>query len=237
MARKFLYIALFLYLLFTKQVFADGVAILCYHRIVESPKSTFDISLKQFEEQINYLISNKFKFLSLNDVVKVLKEDIPPNSVSITIDDGDISVYTVVLPILKKHNIPATIFVYTDYIANGGRTLKWEQLKEIYNSGIEIGSHTKSHPKLTKIKETQLKIELANSKKILEKKLGIQIKYLAYPYGLYNETVEKTAIQCGYNVMFTIDFGINNKGQNIYRLKRKLVLRDMSLPQFKNLLH
>jgi peptidoglycan/xylan/chitin deacetylase (PgdA/CDA1 family) len=143
------------------------------------------------------------------------EKSIPPKSAIISIDDGYISGYSVAWPILKKFGYPFTMFIYTDYVKggpkSGGQSVSWQQLAEMRDAGVDIQSHTVSHSSLSAKKgkndeqyATWLKSELAGSKEILEKNLGIQVKAIAYPYGLHNEAVREAVKQAGYEAAFTV---------------------------------
>jgi peptidoglycan/xylan/chitin deacetylase (PgdA/CDA1 family) len=105
--------------------------------------------------------------------------------VSITFDDGNESQFTEYYPILERYGFRATFYVITSLIGKRGM-LTYDQLKELYNHGNEIGSHTHTHPYLTKIPVASLIFELKKSKDILE---NFKCSTLAYPYGDYNEKV------------------------------------------------
>ena len=143
------------------------------------------------------------------------EKSIPAKSAIVSIDDGYISGYSVAWPILKKFGYPFTMFIYTDYVKggpkSGGQSISWEQLAEMRDAGVDIQSHTVSHSSLNAKKgktEEQyrewLKNEITGSKETLEQKLGIQVKAIAYPYGLHNEAVREAVKQAGYEAGFTV---------------------------------
>ena len=143
------------------------------------------------------------------------EKGIPQKSALISIDDGYLSGYNLDWPILKKSGYPFTMFIYTDYVKggpkSGGQSISWDQLAEMRDAGVDIESHTLSHPSLNarrgKTEEQYLawlKSEIIGSKEILEKNLGIQIKAFAYPYGLHNQTVRDVVKQAGYEAAFTV---------------------------------
>lgn len=95
------------------------VIILMYHRFSQKPEP-FKIQQSIFENQIKFL-KKKYNFISLKHYSEVLngqRDDLPDNPMIITIDDGYLDNYTVAYPILKKHSIPATIFLTTDFITH-----------------------------------------------------------------------------------------------------------------------
>jgi peptidoglycan/xylan/chitin deacetylase (PgdA/CDA1 family) len=105
--------------------------------------------------------------------------------VSITFDDGNESQFTDYYPILESYGFRATFFIITSLLGKKGM-LNYDQVKELYKCGNEIGSHTHTHPHLTKIPTTSLIFELKKSKEILR---NFNCDTLAYPYGDYNERV------------------------------------------------
>ena len=138
------------------------------------------------------------------------EKNIPPRSCIITIADGYVSGYSVAWPILKQYGYPCTMFIYTNYVNVGGKSISWAQLEEMRDAGVDIESLTVSHHDLRHAPKGQdyntwLHNELYTSKQILEDKLGIKVTGLALPYGTYNETVRKVASEAGYQALFTLD--------------------------------
>jgi hypothetical protein len=127
----------------------------------------------------------------------------------ITIDDGYISGYNVAWPILKEFGYPFTMFIYTNYVEVGGKSMTWAELEEMRDAGVDIECHTVSHRDLRHAPagqdyNTWLHNEIYTSKDILEQHLGIKISVFAFPYGTFNETVRKMALDAGYEALFTV---------------------------------
>ena len=90
--------------------------------------------------------------------------------------------------------------------------LTWEQVLEMSRAGIEFGSHTVTHPVLTMLEDTQLHYELAESKRVLESKLGHAVPVLAYPVGghhAFDQRVIASARGCGYHLGVSYLSGVN----------------------------
>jgi peptidoglycan/xylan/chitin deacetylase (PgdA/CDA1 family) len=85
------------------------------------------------------------------------------------------------------------------------KPLNWSQIKEMSDNGIEIGSHTVTHPYLTTMTDEAMKFELSDSKRLIEQHTGKQVKSIAYPAGAYDRRVQECARECGY------EFGIAYK--------------------------
>lgn len=193
------------------------VIVLCYHRFEDRPRDSLALKPSDFEAQMQTLKDNGISVIGMQDFLAWRRgeKSIPAKSAIITIDDGYISGYTVAWPILKKYGYPFTMFIYTDYVKggprSGGQSMSWEQLAEMRDAGVDIGSHTVSHTDLRskhgKSPEEYaawVTTELNQSKEIIENNLGIQVKTLAYPYGLYNQTVRELAAKAGYEALFTV---------------------------------
>ena len=91
-----------------------SVRVMVYHSISKTPSSTFAVHTDNFEDQMRF-IAEKFNVVSMDDLARYVKDQvpIPPWSIAVTIDDGYEDSYTDAYPILKKYNIPATIFLST----------------------------------------------------------------------------------------------------------------------------
>lgn len=104
-------------------------------------------------------------------------------------------------------------------------SLTWEQLKEMVDSGLcTIGSHTCSHPGLTRIPEKEMKTELEESKKRIELMLGINVRHFSYPHSMQDETVVKALRETGYRTA-TLGYGGKiRKGDNPFLLNREYII-------------
>lgn len=188
------------------------VVVLCYHRLEGKAGGALSIEPALFEKQLQEIKDSGLAVISMQDFLAWRRgeKNIPPKSILITIDDGYVSSYDVGWPLLKKYGFPFTMFVYLNYIQKGGKSITWEQLGEMRDAGVEIGSHTVSHQDLRRKPskapgdyDTWLKEEIANSKQVIEDKLGIKCATIAYPFGLHNEKVHAAVKEAGYEAGFT----------------------------------
>ena len=187
------------------------VIVLCYHRFEDRPKDQLAIAPAEFKTQMQQLKDAGIQVVAMKDFLawKRGEKSIAPKSAVITIDDGYVSGYNVAWPILKQFGYPFTMFIYTNYINVGGKSISWAQLEEMRDAGVDIESHTVSHKDLRRAPKGQeynawLHNELFASKQLLEDKLGIKIVALAFPYGTYNENVRKASQAAGYEAAFTV---------------------------------
>lgn len=131
----------------------------------------------------------------------------------ITFDDGFACLYEEALLLMEAEGWRGWVFPVVGAVgrenfwdARFGRTfrhLSWEQLRELVEAGWWIGSHTWSHPDLTRLSPERLQGELERSKKTLEDRLGIAITALAYPFGRFNRKVMAAAQRAGYRLGLT----------------------------------
>lgn len=190
------------------------VAVLGYHRFENPPGDSLALASKDFEAQMQRLKDTGVTVISMADFLAWRRGEkrLPPRCAVITIDDGYISGYTEAWPILKKFGYPATLFVYTNYISSGGKSITWQQLAEMRDAGVEIGSHSVSHASLNARKgrtdaeyEAWLWNELKGSKDILEQHLSTPIRTHAFPFGTANEHVKAAGLKAGYEALFTVN--------------------------------
>jgi peptidoglycan/xylan/chitin deacetylase (PgdA/CDA1 family) len=184
--------------------------VLCYHRFEDKAKDLVTLPT-DFRTQMQALKDNGISVISMKDLLAWLhgEKSIPAKSAIISLDDGWNSQYFVAWPILKEFGYPFTLFIYTDYVDKGGKSMSWGQLEEMRDAGVDIEAHTVSHHDLRHAPRGQdyptwLHNEVYNCKQILEDKLGIKVVAFAFPYGFHNEVVRKTAEDAGYQLQFTV---------------------------------
>jgi peptidoglycan/xylan/chitin deacetylase (PgdA/CDA1 family) len=195
---------------------------------------------KEFMRQMEYLKSN-CAIVPLDEVLECIgKEGRPARRiVSITFDDGYQDFYMNVYPFLRKHKLPATVFVATGYVGkewpfveNHPKMLTWEQIEEISNNNIEIGAHTVTHPNLQKKKPEEAIHEIVKSKEEIEKHLRRTVRFFSYPFGRYTnqilEIVESAGFEAGVGGVGTV-----HKGSYLFTLNRVQVDRSITFVQLK----
>ncbi len=195
--------------------------VLMYHHIKDNdqPDNQIEVGLdvppSQFELQIQSLVEHGYKSLLVKDLFVANSN----KSVAITFDDGYDDIYKNAYPILKKYGFTATVFIIT---GNTGKDLylTWDQIRELQKAGWEIGSHTVSHPDLTKISSSQAANQIKESKIALESALGAIIYSFCYPAGKYNEETESFVKSAGYTYAFSTKSGIENFLNQPYSIKR-----------------
>ncbi|MGR8930526.1 MAG: polysaccharide deacetylase family protein [Gammaproteobacteria bacterium] len=213
-----------------------GVSILNYHRFGPTVADSMTVKTEVFESQLMWLKDNGYTVIPLKTLVAYLLGDGPApsdKSVVITVDDGHKSVYTQLLPVVQRHQIPVTLFIYPSAISNATYALTWEQLQALLQTQLfDIQSHTLWSPNFKKEKKklspdayrTFVDDQLRKSKAKLEKKLGVTVDMLAWPFGIYDDALEVAAEKAGYIAAFSIDRRHADITENIMSQPRYLMV-------------
>lgn len=161
--------------------------------------------------------------------------------VALTFDDGFGELCEHLLPVVAEKRIPAVVFVVTDreradWTDWDGlpppELLRRSQWRELAAAGLSIGSHTRTHAKLTKCSPQQLLEEVQGSKKVLEDALGRAVRHFCYPYGSHNERVVDAVREAGYETACTTERGVVRPGSDPVLLPRLVVGKRMGSVRF-----
>ncbi len=201
----------------------DSIPILMYH-VIEDYSGTYEelyVPPLIFRQQLAYLKENGYHTVTCAEVLQHWSEamPLPDKPIVLSFDDGYRSMYTEALPLLKEYGFRGTFFLHLANI-NTEKGLTEEMIQEMITAGMEIGSHTVSHPDLTKLTASKLKQELEESKRVLSEITGTSVHTLAYPSGRFNKRVMSAARETGYLAAVTTQYGPATSQQNIYSLKR-----------------
>jgi len=220
------------------------VPILCYHSVTDGAEAVQPdphkqhIPLHLFLQHLDYL-TKKHNVVSLPEFQKARRERraLPDYSVVLTFDDGFEDFYKVVAPHLGRRKLPATVFVITDragdsFVSNGESFLSWAEIRELASSGIDIGSHTCSHPYLPDLSVLDITKELRESQAAIRSQLGQAQVSLSYPYGQVSESISRLAKSIGYSCAIASDAGPNDQSANLYELSRTVIASDDDIATF-----
>lgn len=257
--------ALALSLLLTTSLRAADVpiaTILCYHEVDDAPNHAtiprksatgsaageqlrYTITTKQFNEQLDYLQQHGYHVIPLSALADYLDgrtHSLPERAVVLTVDDGWLCAYTTIAPLLAKRHLPFTLFVYPAIVGHGAHAVNWTQVQQLSRQpNVEIGSHTMTHPFLTRANnpsvagagyETFLKHELIDSRAELTRRLQRPIRFLSYPYGDFDSVVVDTAKRAGYEAAVTTQRASITAATPPLQLTRYLLHNDTTLAEF-----
>jgi len=178
------------------------------HRVVKSNCIDFeDITITSFKRIVS---QDSNKYISVEDVSEEAIKS-KEKYYLITFDDGYLSDYYLVYPILKQKNIRATFFINPSTVGSDGH-VSWDMVREMKEHGMCIESHSYSHPDMTKITLDNAKQELINSKKAIAKEIKVDVFYFSFPFGFYSKKLVDLAIDCGYQKCFVSSHGVYDSG-------------------------
>jgi peptidoglycan/xylan/chitin deacetylase (PgdA/CDA1 family) len=224
------------------------VPILLYHRFGATVADGMTITTPVFEAQMKYLHDNGYKVIPLRQLVDHYRGKAPqpgPKSVVIVEDDAHKSVYSDMLPVIKKYRYPVTVFTYPSAISNAKYAMTWDQMRELTKTGLfEVQSHTYWHPNFKKERkklsraalDTLVMTQLKKSKARLETELGARVDMLAWPFGIYDDYLIGKATEAGYSATFTIERRHATSSDSVHKLPRYLLVNADSGKAFVQLL-
>lgn len=225
---------------------ASRVVVLCYHSVhPNNPIAT--VSPQLFEEHLEWLSENcdVIPFSKVVDAVRPPRQ--PRPTVSITFDDGYADNYTYAFSLLAKWKLPATFFITAGLADKDDRILErfrsfygvsaddvapmgWGELREMAESGFEIGAHTFSHPNLARLEKGELEAEITRSKEIIEQQLERPVTVMAYPFGLprahLNADVTAAVKEAGYQSAAAVLYRPVHPDDDPFAIPRFFVKRD-----------
>jgi peptidoglycan/xylan/chitin deacetylase (PgdA/CDA1 family) len=147
--------------------------------------------------------------------------------VSLTFDDGLISNYTTLKPILDEYGFKASFYIVTEYQQNGAAyAMTVPNLTELNSQGHQIQSHSHDHVNLTTLNQADRLTSLTTSKTLLEG-WGFTVFMFTLPFGAYNDAVLADTLTAGYNMISTTDEGYNN--QSIMASKTRIMRIDADI--------
>ena len=205
------------------------VPIMMYHDILPQKEVFFDVTPKEFEKHLQLIQKNGLTPISLKQLTTHLETGLPlpEKPILLTFDDGYGGHYDFVYPLLKKYGYPGVFSIYTSKVGiNTGRShVTWDQLRQMATDPlITIAAHSVTHPRdLRALSEDKLQMEVIESKRLLEAKLGIPINYFTYPEGKYDTRVAKVVREAGYLAALTmsnVDEGFAGQSENLLGIKR-----------------
>ena len=187
-------------------------ALLVYHGIADAsdrddPKRLLT-SPEHLEAHLRYLQRRDYRFLTAEEL---LDEGAPsPRTAVVTFDDGWRNWLTGALPVLERLGVQATFYVcpglhglaHPELAGPEGALLDEEGASRLVAAGMELGSHSLTHPDLRKLDEAALAFELIESKAAVERITGRPCRTFAYPYGLHDERVAQAVADAGYELAF-----------------------------------
>jgi peptidoglycan/xylan/chitin deacetylase (PgdA/CDA1 family) len=201
----------------------NDLLVLCYHGISDTWPAQTAVRLPDFEEQLSALVGRGYRGATLSEALTA-----PPHerTLVVTFDDAHRSVIERAGPAMERLGLPGTVYVPTEYPGSNRpmawdgydiwlgtehepelACMDWDQLLELAERGWEVGSHTRSHPRLTQLDDAQIAAELADSRRDCEARIGVPCLSIAYPYSDCDDRVVRAARDAGYTFGVTVPRG------------------------------
>lgn len=195
------------------------MTILCYHAVDPDWRAPMSVDPADFAHQAAWLATHR-TVLPLDRALERLDRScrLPRGSVALTFDDGFSSVYEHALGVLRRHRLPATVFLVAESLTAHGRAVDWvrsqpsfplrtltrDQVLEMQDAGIDFQSHSWAHQDLPGLDPDACEQDLRDSRGFLEDLLGRPVTSLAYPRGLHDQMVRTAAERAGYRHALTL---------------------------------
>jgi len=224
------------------------VPILCYHNVGAAPAggrfALLHVAEAKLERQLWALRRLGLRGVSMTEGLAHLGGGGAwPGRVVLTFDDGYLDTLTTALPLLQRYGCRATCYVVSDQIGGHNRwddgagrerqtLMTREQLGSWLAAGMEIASHSCTHPWMQKLDEAETMRELAESREALRRSFGVAVDHFAYPFGKFTAATVAAVKRCGYTSAVTVQSGIARAGDDPLRLPRLVVDGRRGLPHF-----
>jgi peptidoglycan/xylan/chitin deacetylase (PgdA/CDA1 family) len=204
---------------------STAAVFLAYHSVAEQGAPFLTISPDLFERQLAMLRRLHFRSGTFEDLGRLARgERLPRPTAFLTFDDGYCDNHSTAMPLLVEYGFRPLVFllprhvdgglpfdwpeVADDLAASPGelRSLTWDQVDEMAGEGAQFGSHTITHPHLCDLGDEDLARELEESRLRVAERLG-RCDTIAYPFGEWDERVERAAATAGYSFAFSLPQG------------------------------
>jgi peptidoglycan/xylan/chitin deacetylase (PgdA/CDA1 family) len=198
--------------------------VLMYHSVEEVAVDPHELCLTpgKFAEQMTWLAVHGLRGVSMRELVAAVRTGRERGLVGLTFDDGYVNVLDTAVPELQRRGFTATMFIISDLL---GKTNEWEepgtpvwplmssdQVIKVAAAGMEIGSHTATHPRLRGIAADRLRQEVAGSRSRLTDLLGEPVQGFAYPYGSMDAAARQAVRDAGYDYACSVESPLSSLG-------------------------
>lgn len=209
--------------------------VLMYHYLSTPPvdadiyRRDLSVAPELFAAHLDRLLAEGYTAVSLYTVIDALQRGapLPDKPVVITFDDGYRDNYENAFPLLRARNMPATIFVVTDFIdEQRPEYLTWDMAREMLRAGIAIESHGRNHFSLAGRDDDYLVWQALGSLETIEYELGVRPRFVSYPAGEYDQRTIDIFHSANYWAGFTTRQGATLDNAQPFELPRIRVRGD-----------
>lgn len=183
-----------------------GGRILCYHSLGQPLYGVNDVHPARFRRQIEFALRSGYRFVPAASIAETGGSE---DELAITFDDACKSVLTAGAPILRDLGVPWSLFVVSSWCdapeGSANHHLSWREIETLAAGGVEIGSHSVTHPDFGRISTSQAAEELWQSRAMIVRRTGIEPTSFAIPLGQspnWNAAAQRVALEAGYRTIY-----------------------------------
>ena len=224
--------------------------VLLYHDIADGPANPafrrFVVPPSLLDEHLSALKSAAYATANASDLLCDQQATVHDSSrVYITFDDGFHSFADKAVPALTRYGMTGTVFVPTAYVGGPAgwlaslgedrrRLMTWDELSAVIGSGMEVGAHGHRHLQCDLVKPDLVQSELYNGRALLEERLGVPVRSMAYPYGWHDRAVRAAVRATGYELAFEVGDNVQRgvvpaaSSDKVLRIRRLVIDTDVS---------
>ena len=196
--------------------------ILMYHGVADVAEDPYQLFVtpSRFAEQMTWLKRRGLRGVGIGTLIDAMRAGRERGLVGITFDDGYVNVLDNAVPELLRHDFTATMFIISGRL---GGTNEWDegpvwplmsdgQVAEVAASGMEIGSHSATHVRLSRVGADRLEAEVSGSRASLAELMGAPIRGFAYPWGSNDAAARRAVRDAGYDYACAVETPVTELG-------------------------
>jgi len=217
-----------------------------YHHVAaagpdaDAIRRDLSVSPANFEAQLRYLIARGYQPTTLKALMMHLQvgEPLPSKPVILTFDDGFKDQYTNAYPVLKRYGFVGSFFIITRFADEGREEhMSWAEIESLHANGMEIGSHSYTHPSLRGKSFDYIVWQVLGSKEAIEARTHEPVRFFSYPSGQYDQGVVDVLRSAGYWGAVAVEAGSLQSSQRPFEFKRIRVRGTYDLKDFDHWLN
>lgn len=184
----------------------SNLVVLQYHHVSDTSPAITSTRPAVFAQHMK-LLNEHYNVIDLDEALQKIKNDeaLPDKSVAITFDDGYLNILENAHPLLSQYNFPYTVFINPAIIGNAPSQLNWQQIKNM-QSLATFANHTMDHKHLLDKRQFSNQQDwleaviddINEAEKVIFDELGYSKKWIAFPFGEYNNALKKVITAEGF---------------------------------------
>ena len=196
--------------------------ILMYHGVADVAEDPYQLFVtpSRFAEQMTWLKRRGLRGVGIGTLIDAMRAGRESGLVGVTFDDGYVNVLDNAVPELLRHDFTATMFIISGRL---GGTNEWDegpvwplmsagQVAEVAAAGMEIGSHSATHVRLSRVGGDRLEAEVSGSRASLGELMGAPIRGFAYPWGSNDAAARRAVREAGYDYACAVETPVTELG-------------------------